>query len=393
MKINKEPAYAILIKPETARGYTDLDWQQANLIANRYSSGMRSATDARAGLHQFCEYLHLVRGVNAITGLKQTDLDAYLTALKTMGNSPSTINTKMSLVSVLLDHAFATLSVNALVGTALHGNRLKVPYVSRPKHNQWWLKQDDKAKLLDWLAGKEYTGLLLPFTGAPLMAKYIRWTVATGLRVEETLRLLPADFDGLESATPALIVPGTKTTGSRVRIPLSNEAAEIAIQLINRFDQPGKVPPTRRLFDVDYRWLKDRWNDCRKFLKVENNPTSTLKALRRNFAAECLLKGIPANLIQELMRHTSLETTMGYLKLIGMTDNQATRDMLNRNGVLSLKQLDANMDAAILAALGVRTEKPTSETHDKFLQPKLMGMTEDDLQAAFVLAFLLKNGR
>lgn len=275
-----------------------------------YPSSVRSWRDAHSAIDNFAKWI-----TERYNGLvTQKAVNEYGELLADTGNSPSTINTKLCYVSRLL---------------ITMGEKFQIPYVTRKKVRKWWLTDELWVKLKAWLEGGDGRSELVK-ENANLLLDYIMWERETGLRVEESLRLLPDDF---VKDFHSLVVPGTKTVESGVIIPLSNEARAIAMRRAagSRHIFNGRTYVDKRLFDISYTDLRDAWNECRKFLGVDTDPTSTLKSLRRTFAANCLLnKEMPAAMIQELMRHTDLQTTMGYLKLVGLADNQQTRDMLNR---------------------------------------------------------------
>ena len=274
-----------------------------------YTPDKRSSPDNHRVLDKIDAYFGPGKVIGALT---QADVVHWRDAMRVQGLAASTINTRLCVLAKVLAIA-AEYGYTSQVG--------KMPFVSRQRVLKWWLTPEAWQKELEpWL-------VLQPW--GEDMADYIEWTLETGLRVEETLRLLPSDFP---QAT-TLEVPGTKSVGSAVRIGISDRAAAIVNRRRQMHTDSGTIfnPTAKRIFDVPYHVLKSRWNACRKVLGVEDNPTATLKSLRRSFAARCILqKAIPGPLLKELMRHSNMATTMEYLKLVGFTDNDETRALLNR---------------------------------------------------------------
>lgn len=259
-------------------------------------------------------------GRATLDDINQTVLTYWRDALLHVGKSASTVNSYLSAVHCFLE---------VLQEFDQTVPELRFKYVPRPPHRKWWLNSEDELRLFrDFLPTRDW---------GRDMRDYIEWARETGLRVEESLRVRRSSFIQ-RGAELSMRVPGTKTEGSDAVLPLSSAAAEIVYARMNgefEIDDPDRL-----LFPISYENLRWRWDRCRAYLGVSTIRTSSLKSLRRTFAANCLMKGVPPSLIQELMRHTSLKTTMEYLRLIGLTDNPEVRRMLNRKGYTN-QQLDA----------------------------------------------------
>lgn len=201
--------------------------------------------------------------------------------------SPATLNVRLS--------ALRALGVN------VPGSHRAAP----PR--KWYLRPEDEDRLADCPG-------LLPVTRA-----FIAWTCATGLRVEESLRLRWRDMDRELSVVE---VPGTKTLGSAAPLPLSEEARGVLMARAY-----GAIP-SDIVFPIEYRALRAQWQIARTYLGYGDVPTATLKALRRSFARRAHLKGMPADVLRQYLRHGSLRTTMGYLHLVGGYSHEEMRRWL-----------------------------------------------------------------
>lgn len=279
--------------------------QWAEYAKQRYPSSVRSWQQAHSSFDMFVRFAkaQFVPSGNPRPSQMTTSLMArYRDTLVAASLSPSTINTRLSYAKRMLD----------IIGEHVKFEPITVPYVTRTKPRKWWLTEERWADLKLWLMACKQQDMI----------DYIEWTLETGLRVEETLRLLPSDFT--DSYT-TLIVPGTKTEGSAVRLPISKQATQLILNRLSR----AKFGE-QRIFDIPYHTLRRKWEDCRTKLGVADNPTSTLKSLRRSFAGRCLLdKDMSAPMIQGLLRHTDIQTTMSYLRLVGLMDNPQTRAKLD----------------------------------------------------------------
>lgn len=314
----------------------------ATTYAKRWED-MRSEQANRSYLNSFCEHCDLCM-VERADQLKQEHLDAYLVHYHERGHATSSINTRMSVVSGFLKY---------LRRTDLH-----IPYPSRKERATKWAMSDRELDLATgWFRrlaeGSATSPAFAGRDGRPsnrliiTFAEFVLWTVETGLRAEETLRLMPSDFDFTDPDRPALVVPGTKNDHAKVRVALSNSAATVAVHWM------GRLGSTQRLCDVSYRTLWGMWDATRDVLGLTNNPTATLKGLRRTFASRCLRRGLPLHMITDLMRHTDPKTTMSYLRTFGLSDNDETRALLNKalgSGPKPMPKLDA-LEAGIVGHL------------------------------------------
>jgi integrase len=193
-----------------------------------------------------------------------------------------------------------------VVALSVLGYETRSLYTPMRKKLKWWLKPDAQevltAKLLAW-------GTRLD----RLMVHYITWATQTGLRVEETLRLTRADFAELPDGRVVMTVPGLKTSAAQATLPLTALAQGVYHSRLG-----GISDPSARLFPVSYGRLSEKWRECQKVIDVQNNPTATLKALRRNAARNLhVIKGMPLELVRNYLRHENVQTTMGYLRLTG----------------------------------------------------------------------------
>jgi integrase len=293
----------------------------------------RSDAGLKSGLGQFCEFMQsyvFPSCTLSVESVKQQHLEGFKLSLEARALSPSTINTRMTQVWSFLTWAGAqwqSVQLGVLPG-------LKLPLVTRPKQRRKWAMQDDELRRVsDYILIHMANNRM-----RDVFSNYIGFTVETGLRVEEVLRLVPSDFKSLEPGEAGLWVPGTKTEGSNVYIPITDDAAAFAYSAmveargayLEAHPLARNLPTDYRLFDIPYHTLRRMWEEVRAHLGLADNPTATLKGLRRTFAYRCLRKGLPPRLLQELMRHASYSTTLEYLELFGLADNPETRALMNK---------------------------------------------------------------
>lgn len=177
-----------------------------------------------------------------------------------------------------------------------------------PKGLKWYLPEDKVPPLLARLRALASVEREFMYD---CLAFFIRWTTRTGLRIEESLRL-EWDRDLAEDLT-WVRVPGLKTATSQATLPLGQEVSEVLVQWRGILGDNKKW-----VFPINYEELALAWTEARKFLGAEDDPTATLKALRRSAArylhVDC---GMPLHMVQQYLRHESMDTTLEYLRLTG----------------------------------------------------------------------------
>lgn len=211
------------------------------------------------------------------------------------------------------------------------------PKLSKKRPLKWWLNPTDEDRLVAWLQSLP-GGAAMHGGEAKLLAQYIRFVTRSGLRVEEALALTPsmlsytfptAGGDLRERAS--ITVEGTKTAGSHATLPLMSEAwdalelawrqehgTDLATAGNNHAARDTPVFRFARGLATSYNRLAVLWEYCRIFLGQKENPTATLKALRRSAARYLhISKGMPLDMVREYLRHDDIATTQGYLKLTG----------------------------------------------------------------------------
>ena len=217
------------------------------------------------------------------------------------GLAPATINKRLNCLSAM--------------GVSVEGCRVREPKVLK-----WWLSPANEARLCHHLEHARGTAV------SKLLAYFIRWTARTGLRIEESLRLTDEHFHQDADGRWEVTVPGLKTADSQATLPVS---AELAPFLLAAVADRNEHTRGLRLFPISYERLQQEWDVCRAFLGVSDNPTATLKALRRSAARHLhIAKGMPLDMVRQYLRHEDIETTMGYLRLTGGYGTEEMRKWL-----------------------------------------------------------------
>ena len=148
----------------------------------------------------------------------------------------------------------------------------------------------------------------------------------TGGRKAEILAITPLSFD--LSLKMVSLVSLKKKGGREVlrHIPLSDTFIQ---QLDNYFDLKAKIEsPTESTKPL--WWFSKSTGERRIKLVMEKAGIkglhATARGLRHGFGIWCAIKGIPVSVIQDLMGHSDVQTTMIYVNFVGIEK----REMVSR---------------------------------------------------------------
>jgi hypothetical protein len=252
-------------------------------VATTRWQGQRNGRGTVLAMEAIAQWLEMRHGVTLVEAVTDAHVRAYIAHARNMGHGDATIARRLACLKLVLGRP--------------------IPSVPAPRLPKWWLPPPLHASVCEDLRRR---GL-----GDPL-ADFIDWTCFTGLRLEETLRCERHLFTGLGTPRPSLQVPGTKTQASLAPIPLMADAAALAVRRLG-----PRGAPTDRLFTASYRELWEGWGLVRTEYGLGSVATATLKALRRTFAKYARDKGMPLDALRRYLRHADVETTLGYLDLIG----------------------------------------------------------------------------
>lgn len=138
----------------------------------------------------------------------------------------------------------------------------------------------------------------------------VQWRA--GLRISEAINLERRDLQ-MTGDRPQVFVRAGKGNKDRY-VPMHAElraGLETALQFIPRADG--------RLFDVSrgtaWRWVKAAYDRAAELQAIPAGKEVGTHTLRHSFARHCLASGVPINVLQLWLGHSSMQTTMVYLRL------------------------------------------------------------------------------
>lgn len=203
--------------------------------------------------------------INEIT----TEMIDRVTEVLVPNYRPATVNRKMAALHTLLKYAYDREWIEKLP---------KFSWQQEDNQRIRWLSPEEEAQLLS----------LLP----PDLSAFCEILIHTGMRRGELLSLQPDQLDGDYAR---LWKTKTKTPRS---VPLSPRAKELMEQW---------VP-----FNMKLSYINVEWNKARKAMGMDEDKNFVLHMLRHTTATRWLDATSNIALVQKVLGHSRLETTMRY---------------------------------------------------------------------------------
>lgn len=203
--------------------------------------------------------------INEIT----TEMIDRVTEVLVPNYRPATVNRKMAALHTLLKYAYDREWIEKLP---------KFSWQQEDNQRIRWLSPEEEAQLLS----------LLP----PDLSAFCEILIHTGMRRGELLSLQPDQIDGDYAR---LWKTKTKTPRS---VPLSPRAKELMEQW---------VP-----FNMKLSYINVEWNKARKAMGMDEDKNFVLHMLRHTTATRWLDATSNIALVQKVLGHSRLETTMRY---------------------------------------------------------------------------------
>lgn len=216
----------------------------------------------------------------SLSAINTLELQSFVSHLKEIGNSNATCNRKLAALSRVMSYARQCNKLGAM------------PHIPRQKEAQGrlrWLTVDEEHRMLS----------LADSWSASHLKDAIVILVDTGIRVGELLKLRCED---VHSDRIVLIDP--KNSKTHV-VPLTSRASETLTKL-KTLAVSGVVYPH------SYETLQGHYNRATAHLGIEG---VTIHTLRHTFASRLVQKGVPLQVVSNLLNHSSLTMTMRYAHL------------------------------------------------------------------------------
>lgn len=235
--------------------------------------GHSSERQAHGRLEGAVSILGPTRTVESIT---IADTDRLVTVLRQRGAKPGTINRYLSALTTSLKWA------------------LKRGHRKSPLPEMDWQEEDEGR--IRWITPAEENQLLDLLPRAEALAVYV--AIKTGMRRGELLGLQSRD---VEPNWVHLWGTGTKSGKGR-SIPLTLDV----YNALQEFLKLGKVT---------IEGLRYHWDNAKRLMLLEDDEHFVFHATRHTFATRAVQAGVHPRVLQRLMGHADLATTMRYMQV------------------------------------------------------------------------------
>lgn len=258
----------------TCQDVYDLEWSKQKDRRNTYLRMMQVREDLGED--------------TPLADLTTDRLDQYTVELHRKGNSPSTANRKLSIVSKVLKFAYR------------RGHLDRMPYIPRqsepPSRFRWYTEEEQKDILFACQMNnhKEFEHLITLLFG-------------TGMRISEALDL---KMDNILFESNMIVLHEGETKNNTARsIPMTKQVRRVVDERVwaNRY-RAGNP-----LFHMSYDTACREWHRVRESIGMGKG--DIMHAIRHTFCSRLSQNGADMRVIQELAGHKDLSTTQRYTHL------------------------------------------------------------------------------
>lgn len=250
-------------------------------------------------------------------------IDGLIESFITNGNSDSTINKKLAVLSRALHYAVA------------RGHLDKVPTIERKKEGK------GRIRFLSDAEEKAIIELLTQW-GKDDFRDVFEVLVDTGMRPGELWRMARRDLD-MKAKTITIWENKTNT-------PRTIYMTERVHGIITR-RMSGVTSDLDLLFPYDKRWTRLVWDRLRATLKMTHDKAFVLYVARHTCASRMVQRGVPLLVIKEWLGHKAIEMTLRYAILAPTSLKVAVESLNPEQPKSEPKPEEPGADAGMLNAL------------------------------------------
>ena len=231
-----------------------------------------------------------------LKALSKSDIDGYISYLKNeLENSDSTINRKLSALSVMLKEALEYGWINS------------IPKITRRKV---------EAKRLSYFTDSERDSIRTCIVtsniqGSIVIALLFDFLCDTGLRINEALKLSYKDIKVVDGVDVVHVAEGKKNESLPRFVPLTNRAKEVIKQTKLHRPLSFGIGP---FSSISYADCRRAWDRVREKLNRKEKDF-VWHTCRHTFCSRLVQKGTPLPVVAQLAGHKNIATTMRYVHL------------------------------------------------------------------------------
>lgn len=261
--------------------YNDIE----NFIGELRTKGMANSTIKSYEIHLRHFYSYLKQNNLDYKNLSNKNIKDYTYASKTIGNANSTINTRLSAIKTF----FETEAENEIVS---YNPIRKSAYLKQKICKTEPLTPEEKNAILTYVETKEQHIKL----GFEVL-------FSTGLRVSELTNLKKEDVSLINDRVVVHVYNAKRDNERYVPIFNIDTAKELLLYLKD-------IPEDINIFRVKKRTFQYHAKQIEKALGIP----FTIHQTRHTFATEMLQTGIRLDILQKLLGHKDISTTMLYAR-------------------------------------------------------------------------------
>lgn len=217
------------------------------------------------------ELLAIMGASTSINKISTIEIENYIQTLKDKGNKPATINSKLMYLSKLLTYALRA---------GLIQSKPYIPIMKIKAFKEVYLTPADIDFMAQWALQNNFQELY----------QVIIIGYNSGMRISNILSILEEDIDN------NYIRIWENKTNKPYSIPMNT-----ALQELFKNYKP---------FTLNYRQIQYQWTQMIKALNMDKR--ITIHTLRHSTCAKLVKEGIALPVVQAIMNHKNIQTTMRY---------------------------------------------------------------------------------
>ena len=253
-----------------------------------------------------------ITGDKFIGNLENEDFDAFIIKMKSNGASGSRISNVISAMKKFLNY----LKDKQIIKLEVDMDKIRKPKIQKKETN--YLTEDEIKMLISTISNDLEDGEAIRKIRMMLLVIFL---LQTGARIGEALSIKIADIDRINLEIP-IIGKGSK--------PRNLFISEDILYWVDRYLAIRKSSSEYLFVTLNGKsaWKQTDVGRSFRYYKKKSGITKhfTLHTLRHTSATQLAIKGAPMNVIQKILGHSKLETTVKFY--IGAVDNDTAKKLM-----------------------------------------------------------------